>query len=250
MSPDSVAVPLSASRRVAVKALTADLVLRARRAPVAPAATPWWRNDELANSLTHGAGLVLSVVACTFLLGPAARDGLTRHAVGCAIFGFALVALYAASTTYHAAPRSLLKNVLRRLDHAGIYALIAGTYTPIALGPLDGPLGWTLLTVVWGTGTFGAWVKLTAPAETLADSYGPCVGLGWMGVLVAAPLAQRPGGPGVVLWMVAAGVVYTAGLFFYVRDSRPLYHAAWHLFVLGGSACSFVAIWVYVVPQS
>jgi hemolysin III len=202
----------------------------------------------VANTITHGIGLALSIVACWYLLNLVGERGLTHQTFGCAVYGIALVSMFAASTTYHAARPSRVKDALRRLDHACIYLLIAGSYSPLALGPLDGPLGWGLLLVVWGTAGYGAWGKLTAPEETLAGSYGICVGLGWLGVLVAPALLRSTVGTEGVLWMLAGGLTYTAGIYFYARDERPLYHAVWHLFVLGGTACHFAAVWLHVVP--
>ncbi len=219
------------------------------KAEAAPVVTPAWGiGDEWANTLTHGAGLALSILACGLLLGRAGKHGLTHATFGCAVYGIALVSLYAASTAYHAARPSRIKDALRRLDHACIYLLIAGTYTPLALGPLDGVLGWSLMLVVWVTAAVAAWGKLTAPEETLAGSYGTGVGLGWVGVLVTPALARSTAGPDVILWLLTGGLAYTAGIWFYTRDERPLYHAVWHLFVLAGSACHFGAVWLHVVP--
>jgi hemolysin III len=241
MSPDSIALRYTIRRDLAKAA-----VPTAR--PSAVAATAWGTLDDLANTFTHGAGLALSIAACWYLLGLVGERGLTHRTFGCAVYGIALVSLYAASTSYHGVGPSRVRDALRRLDHACIYILIGGTYTPLALGPLDGLIGWGLLLAVWGMAAAAAWGKLTAPEETLSGSYGTSIALGWLGVLVVGPLARSTAGSAVVVWLLAGGLVYTAGVFFYVRDERPLYHAVWHLFVLAGSACHFCAVWLHVVP--
>jgi hemolysin III len=106
-----------------------------------------------------------------------------------------------------------------------------------------------LLLVIWGIAAATAWRKLTAPANALAGSWWPPLALGCLGLLIAEPLARSPGGRGALLWLLAAGIAYTTGLFFYTRDHRPLYHAVWHLFVLAGSTCQFCLVWLCVVPR-
>jgi len=175
--------------------------------------------EEIANSITHGVGAVLSVVGVAILVTLAARRGTVWHVVGCSVFGAALVALYVASTLYHAITAPRAKRVFRALDHAGILFLIAGTYTPFTLVTLRGPWGWTLLGVVWG--------------------------LAGLGLLLEAGLAVG----GLVL-LALGGLSYTAGVGFYVWRRLPYHHTLWHGFVLAGSAAHFFAVLFYVLPRA
>jgi hemolysin III len=203
--------------------------------------------EELANSLTHGVGLVLGLVAYCWILSLVSQRDLTNVTVACAVYGATLVLLYAASTAYHATPRSTFKDVLRRFDHSCVYALIAGTYTPFISVLFASPLKWGILGGVWGATLMAAWVKSTVADEQVDTAAWSCVSMGWLGVFLVHPLVHAAGA-GCVLWLVGGGVLYTVGVYFYLNDDRPLYHAAWHMFALGGSTCHFAAIWLYIVP--
>ena len=206
-------------------------------------------SEELANSLTHGVGFVLGSVGYSWLLSPLSQRGLTHGTIACAIYGAALALLFASSTAYHATPRSALKQRLRRLDHTFIYVMIAGTYTPFTTFLFTAPWSWAVLGGVWGATLVAAWVKFTVPDEQVDSAAWSCVLMGWLAVFLLRPL-DHAAGLGCVLWLVGGGVFFTMGLPFYLNDERPLYHAAWHLFVLAGSACHFAAVWLYIVPSA
>jgi hemolysin III len=203
------------------------------------------RGEELANSLTHGAGLLLSIVSFPVLIFAMVpkRDPLMVIAVS--VFAASLVALYGASTVYHALPQSETKLFFRKVDHVAIYLLIAGTYTPFLLGVLRGPLGWSLFAVVWSLAAIGVVFK----TSKLGFRY-PRVstliylGMGWLAILAVKPFIAAMPINGIV-WLFAGGLCYTGGVAFYVWDKLKYGHAVWHLFVLGGSTCHFVAVLLY-----
>ncbi len=206
------------------------------------------RAEEVANSAIHGAGLMLSVAALPALVLASAGAHRPAHLVGSIIFGVTMVLLYSASTIYHALRDGRAKYVFRVIDHSAIYLLIAGTYTPFALGTLRGPWGWTLLGVIWGLALGGIVSKLTIGFRYPRLSTWLYVGMGWLGVVVVQPMLARMPLAG-VLWLLAGGLCYTGGVYFYVRDARVRYgHALWHLFVLAGTACHFVAVLLYSAP--
>lgn len=204
------------------------------------------RAEEWASALTHGVGLLLSLVGLGFILGLALR-GESMQVIGATIFGVTLVLMYAASTLYHGTFRPRLKRLLRILDHIAIYLLIAGTYTPFLLLYFDGGLLWTLLCVQWGIALAGGVFKLFFTGRFEVVSVLIYVAMGWMVVVAAEPLfAAAPAG--CVAWMAAGGLCYTGGLVFYGWERLPYNHAIWHLFVLAGSACHYVAVVRYVLP--
>jgi len=201
--------------------------------------------EERVNVATHAAGLVASVVGVAVLvyLGVVRQEAL--HVASAGVYGATLVALYAASTLYHAFKRPGLKRALRVLDHCAIYLLIAGTYTPFVLVGLGGRLGWTLFGVAWAMAAAGIVFKVFATGRFAVASTAAYVAMGWLGVVAIGPLVRSL--PGAALaWLFAGGVLYTAGTFFYHRR-LPYAHALWHVFVLAGSACHFVAIGLYVL---
>jgi len=203
--------------------------------------------EEIANSVTHGLGLLLAVAALVVLVVGAARLGDPWRVASFSFYGASLVALYLASTLYHAVPGVRAKAWLKRCDHAAIFALIAGTYTPIMLVTLRGPLGWTMAGIVWVIMAAGIAMKFLFIQRFQRLLLGAYVAMGWIVVFVMHPLWQRL--PGAALgWLIAGGVVYTAGVAFYVRKSLPYGHAIWHLFVLGGSACHFFFFYLHVLP--
>ena len=216
---------------------------------VHPARTvPRHPTDERWNVLTHGLGLLLSLGAVPALVLAAARHGETWHVVTCAIYGVTLVALYAASTLYHLAERPRARHTLRVADHACIYLLIAGTYTPFTLIMLRGPWGWSLFAAVWALALVGIAFKVFWTGRYERVSTATYVGMGWIALAAARPMLERfP--TGCLLWLLAGGLAYTVGVLFYLRDERPFLHAVWHLFVLAGSACHYVAVMRYVLPS-
>ncbi|HET6230637.1 MAG TPA: hemolysin III family protein [Longimicrobiaceae bacterium] len=206
---------------------------------------PTWA-EEVANSVTHGAGLLASAVALPVLVALAAMHGTVWHVVAASVFGGSLVALYGASTIYHAVRSPRAKHVMRIADHSAIYLLIAGTYTPFTLVTLRGPWGWSLFGVVWGLAAAGIAFKLFFVDRFIGLSTAMYVAMGWLVVVAAKPmLALVPaGGLG---WMAAGGLAYTGGVVFFLWHRLRYSHAVWHLFVLAGSACHFVAILRYVI---
>ena len=205
--------------------------------------------EEAANVATHAAGLVASVVGVGVLVYLCVSRGEGLHAASAGLYGATLVALYAASTLYHAFRRPGVKRVLRVLDHCAIYLLIAGTYTPFVLVGLGGRLGWTLFGVVWAMTAAGMVFKVFATGRFAVVSTAAYVAMGWLGVVALGPLIRSLSGAA-LLWLLAGGIAYTAGTFFYHRKI-PYSHALWHVFVLIGSVCHFVAIGLYVlVPGS
>lgn len=198
-------------------------------------------NGEWANVLTHGVGLVAAVAGSVALIVLAAAGGEAREVVGVSVFATTLVTLYAASTLYHAARRPALRRRLKVLDHAAIYLLIAGTYTPFMIDGLRGGWGWSLFGVTWGMAVAGVGFKMVSAGRFRLLSTGIYVAMGWMALLAAGPLVRHLD-PVTLAWLVAGGVAYTAGTPFYHNSRLRHAHAIWHLFVLAGSACHGVAV--------
>ena len=203
------------------------------------------REEEIANSLSHGLGLVASLVAAPYLLLHAVRQGDAGYITGASVFVATMVLLYLASTLYHALPSGHAKRVFRVIEHSAIFLLIAGTYTPFTLGVLNGAWGWTLLGLVWGIAVAGVTLKalnrLTHPILT-TSLY---LLMGWLIVIAAQPLSERVPATG-LLWLVAGGLAYTLGVVFFALDSRLRYgHFIWHLFVMAGTACHYFAVLWY-----
>jgi hemolysin III len=204
--------------------------------------------EELANSLTHGLGVLLALVVGPALVISAARTGDTWRVVAAAIYATTVLLLFASSMIYHALRSPRAKAVLQRIDHASIYLLIAGTYTPFTLVTLRGPWGWSLFGVVWGLAIAGVTLKGTFGARLPMVSTAVYLGMGWLMVIAIRPLAMHVAPKG-ILWLVAGGLFYTVGVYFYARDARRLYnHAIWHLFVLAGSISHFCAVLWYALP--
>ena len=205
--------------------------------------------EELANALTHGVGFVASLVGLPILVLAAASHGERAALVGLSVFGAALVALYAASTLYHAVSHPTLKQRLRVLDHAAIYLLIAGTYTPFTLGVLRGRWGWTLFGIVWTLAALGVLFKVLFGSGAMARlSTAVYVAMGWVVIIAIKPLMAAMDSAGLIL-LVAGGVLYTGGLVFYVDKRRAWSHPVWHLFVMGGSVCHYFAVLLYAFPN-
>jgi hemolysin III len=204
-----------------------------------PAPADW--AEELANSATHGVGLALSIAGLLALVRMTATGGVPQSALGCTIYGVSLVLLYAASTFYHGCRRAGLKRVLLVLDHIGIYLLIAGTYTPVALIVLRCRLGSALLSLVWAFALVGSLAKIGRFDRVAEDSPWSYVALGWLVLASAGKIAMNVP-PDLFRWLLAGGLFYTMGLFFFLRRDRRFNHAIWHLFVLAGSVCHYRAV--------
>lgn len=203
--------------------------------------------DILANSITHGLGVLLAVVGTVFLLLAAARGG-TRLLVSCAIFAASLILLYLCSTLYHALTRTRVRHLFHVLDHASIYVLIAGTYTPFTLISLRGPTGWTLFAVVWAIALAGILFKCFAVGRFPSLSTALYLLQGWFVVVALHQLIPAIGWTGLA-WLGAGGLAYTLGVVFYVLDRRRYFHATWHVFVLAGSLAHYFAIFYFVVDR-
>ena len=206
--------------------------------------------EEIANAITHGLGLAAAVAALPILLAVGVASGDAYRAVGSAVFGATLVLLYLSSTLYHALRPCPAKERLRVLDHSAIYLLIAGTYTPFMLGALRGPWGWSLLAVIWSLAVAGIVAKLVLRFRFPRLSTWLYLGMGWLIVVAIQPLAANVSSSGVA-WLVVGGLCYTGGVIFYVKDARIRFgHALWHLFVLAGSACHYLAVLWHAAPAA
>ncbi len=205
--------------------------------------------EELANAITHGAGLVFSVIGFVILVVLALLRGGPLQIAGCAIYGATLISLYAASTLYHGVPAPRLKRALLILDHCAIYLLIAGTYTPFLLVNLRGPWGWSLLGVMWGLALAGILFKLCFAGHFPILSTSLYVVMGWAGVVAVKPILAHVPATG-LLWLVIGGMMYTLGVIFYAWKKIPYNHVIWHLFVMAGSTCHYIAILYAVFPHA
>ncbi len=204
--------------------------------------------EELANALTHGVGLLASLVGLPVLVLAAMARGERLMVIGASVFGATLIALYAASTLYHAIPHPTLKQRLRVFDHAAIYLLIAGTYTPFTLGVLRGAWGWSLFGIVWTLAALGVLFKLKFGPRFQRASTAMYIAMGWVIIIALKPLMQALPSAGLML-LGAGGLLYTGGCVFYLAK-RSWSHPVWHLFVLGGSACHFFAVLWYAAPTA
>ncbi len=204
--------------------------------------------EELANAVTHGVGLVLSLIGMPILILAALDRGERAMVIGASVFGATLIALYAASTLYHAIPHPKLKQRLRVVDHAAIYLLIAGTYTPFTLGVLRGTWGWTLFGIVWTLAALGVLFKIVFGSGAMATlSTAIYVAMGWVIIIAIKPLMATMESTGLML-LIAGGLCYTGGVVFYVDRRRAWTHPVWHLFVMGGSMCHYFAVLWYAAP--
>lgn len=196
--------------------------------------------EELANAVSHGIGFLLAVASLPILVVFAGERG-TASVVGAVVFAVTMMLLYLSSALYHALPSGRAKLLFNKLDHAAIYVFIAGSYTPFALGALRGGWGWTLFGLVWGLAALGVLAKTFDRLRHPGWSTALYLAMGWLVLIAAGPLVERVAFDGVVL-LVAGGLAYTVGAVFFLLDSKLRYgHFVWHLFVLGGSACHFLA---------
>ena len=203
------------------------------------------KTEEIANSISHGVGLVAMLVGTPFLVVHAARQKEIGFIVGASVFSATVLLLYLASTLYHALPKGKAKRVFRVVEHSAIFLLIAGTYTPFTLGVLKGAWGWSLFGVIWGLAAIGVALKAFLGATRPIFFTVLYVLMGWVIMAAIDPLLDRMPKAG-FLWLLAGGLSYTAGVAFFATDSRLLYgHLIWHLFVITGTACHYVAIFLY-----
>ncbi|MBD3657119.1 MULTISPECIES: PAQR family membrane homeostasis protein TrhA [Marinobacter] len=213
-----------------------------------PAQSVHHRIEEWINSATHGIGAVLSVIGTVALLVGASRLGDSWKIISFSIFGASLILLYLASALYHGATRPQLRTLFKTLDHCAIFLLIAGTYTPFLLVNLRGATGWTLFAVIWSLALTGVVLKVIFKNRFKLARVGIYVAMGWLILFASSDLVQNLSETALHL-TVAGGIVYTAGVAFYLADRIPYMHAIWHLFVIGGSACHFSAIYFGVLPH-
>jgi hemolysin III len=200
--------------------------------------------EEIANSVSHGLGLSAAVAAFPVLVMAAQQRGDTAGIVGASVFATTMVLLYLVSTLFHALPRCRAKRVFQILDHSAIYLLIAGTYTPFTLGVLRGDWGWTLFGLVWGMAIAGTVLKALGGVRYTTLSTWTYLAMGWLVVIAAKTVWTLVPGWG-LFWLIAGGVAYTAGAVFFMAERIRYFHFVWHLFVVAGTACHFIAVLRY-----
>jgi hemolysin III len=200
--------------------------------------------EEVANSISHGLGLVLALVAAPILVLAAVRAGSVPFIVGVSVFGGTMVLLYLASTLYHSITHEAAKNICRLFDHTAIFLLIAGTYTPFSLGVLRGPWGWSMLAVVWTLAIVGITLKMNKRTRHSRISIVLYVIMGWLAVVAVKPIVMLIPVPGILL-ILAGGIAYTGGLAFFASERIRYNHFIWHLFVIAGTTCHFFAVLWY-----
>jgi hemolysin III len=200
------------------------------------------RSEEIVNCVVHGLGIAGSLVALPWLVLAAARADDPWLLVGALAFGLSALLMFSTSVLYHSTQDAVRRLRLRKVDHAAIYLLIAGTYTPFTLGAMKGTWGWTVAGIVWGLAVLGIAFKTTALGFRFPKaSVALYLVMGWIVVIAAKPLAQQLTAHE-LRWLVAGGLCYTGGVLFYMWKGRPYTHAIWHVFVLAGVVCHFVAV--------
>jgi len=201
--------------------------------------------EEIANTVSHGVGFAAALIGASFLIVTAVQQGSPTFTAGASIFAATMVLLYLASTLYHAPFLKQVKHVLLVCDHSVIYLFIAGTYTPFTLGVLRGAWGWLLFGLVWGLAAAGVAFKVIVGAVRFPKfSTGIYLAMGWIFLIAAVPMWQRLSLAG-VSWILAGGLAYTVGVAFFLANKIRYHHLVWHLFVLAGTACHFVAVLKY-----
>lgn len=202
---------------------------------------PYTAREEMANVATHGGGVLASLVALTILVGFAARYGDARRVLGGALFGIAATLLFTASTLYHLARRPTVRNILRKVDHCAIYVLIAATYSAFTLSVMRDRVGWSLFAAVWVLAGIGIIAEIGQSHGRARGAVLLYLAMGWIGLVAIHELVAHLSKPQ-LLWVLAGGICYTAGVPFYVAKSRRYTHSIWHLFVLAGVTCHFLAV--------
>jgi hemolysin III len=205
---------------------------------------PPMAREEIANSISHGLGLLLALVAVPALVLSAMRAGDVRFLIGVSVFGATMIVLYLASTLYHSTTHEAAKQWFRLFDHTAIFLLIAGSYTPFALGVLRGPWGWSLLAAIWTLAIVGITLKIIRRTRHSRVSIVLYVLMGWLAVVATKPILELIPMPGVLL-ILAGGVAYTGGLAFFAAHRIRYNHFIWHLFVIAGTVCHYFAILWY-----
>jgi len=199
--------------------------------------------EEIANSVSHGLGLLAALAAVPVLITGAQQRGDVTGIVGASIFATAMVLMYLTSTVFHALPPGRTKDLFELLDHSAIYLLIAGTYTPFTLGVLSGTWGWTLFGLVWGLAVIGTALKVIGGARGTILSTVLYLAMGWLALIAADTvwtLVPKWG----LFWLLAGGIAYTAGVVFFMFERIRYFHLVWHLFVLAGTTCHvFAVLW-------
>ena len=203
--------------------------------------------EEIANSVTHGVGLILAIAGLAVLIAFASRLGNAWHVVSCAIFATTLILQYAFSTLYHSIQLPRAKSVMRVLDHSAIFLLIAGTYTPFMLVNLRGTWGWTLFGIVWTLALLGVLFQVSLLRRWQGISLSLYIGMGWVVVIAIKPMLASVA-PGGLILLLLGGLAYTSGVVFYLWERLHYNHAIWHGFVLAGSILHFFAVLFYVIP--
>lgn len=206
--------------------------------------------DELASTLIHGVGILLSIAGLAVLVAFSSLYGDARTVVASAVFGSTLILLYTVSTLYHAVQGELPRRVLRTLDHLAIFWLIAGTYTPFTLIALPGAWGWSLFGAIWTLALAGSALELGLLRRYNGRKLAVFlyVAMGWIGMIAFKPLSAHLQTGGMAL-LIAGGVAYTLGVPFYLARKLPYHHAVWHAFVLAGSVLHYLAVLLYVIPD-
>ncbi|WHY88330.1 hemolysin III family protein [Neobacillus novalis] len=205
------------------------------------------KHEEMANSITHGIGALLSISALVILIVYSSLYGNAWHVVSFTIFGGTMFILYMSSTLLHSFPEGRAKDVFEILDHSSIYFFIAGTYTPFLLVVIKGTMGWTLFGIVWGLAVAGTVFKCFFVKKYLVTSTALYVVMGWLIVFAWKPLVNNLSSDG-MMYLVIGGALYTLGAIFYVWRGFKYHHAVWHLFVIGGSVAHFFCVLFYVLP--
>lgn len=203
--------------------------------------------EEIMNSVTHGIGAGLSVAGLTLLVVLAVLYGNVTQVVSFSIYGGSLIVLYLASTLYHSIQQPKAKRVLKVIDHAAIFLLIAGTYTPFLLLGVQGAWGWTFLIIIWGLAILGVSFKVLFLHRLQKASVLMYILMGWLSVLILKQLLDNIPVGGLI-WLAAGGAAYTIGVIFYAMKKVPYMHGVWHLFVLAGSLCHYFAVLLYLAP--
>lgn len=205
------------------------------------------KSEEWWNTITHGAGAVLSVAALIAMVTYSILHGNALHIAASIVFGTSLVLLYTASTIYHAVSTLRWKRILQRVDHLCIYLLIAGTYTPVALLGLKGAWGWSVFAFIWAFAAAGFIFKFSPLRYNQKISLTLYALMGWLIVIAIKPMVTNLSTE-MLLYILGGGLCYTGGIYFYAKEKIPYNHAIWHVFVLGGSALHFTGIFLYLIP--
>ena len=200
------------------------------------------REEDMANYITHGIGIILCVIGLVFLILKAQAKGDKWHLVSFVIFGISLLLLYTSSTLYHINPWNRAKQCLRKMDHSAIYLLIAGTYTPFLLTSLRGTIGWIMFVIIWVFAIVGIIFKLATQIRSKWVSAVIYLIMGWLAVFIAPTMINNLPAASLI-FLAAGGLSYSLGVIFYIWKKLPYHHAVWHLFVLGGSICHYFSVY-------